>query len=95
LPTKISIAGFDRARFGSVEGKVRHISASTFTSADSQPYYKVVVELPNSVLAAGEVRHQLIPGMQVSGEIVTGSRSFLSYLLKPVTRALESPFWER
>lgn len=95
LPAQISVAGFDRSRFGSLEGEVRHISASTFASANAQPYYKVVVEMPVSVLAAGDVRHQLIPGMQVSGEIITGSRSFLSYLLKPVTRALENPFWER
>jgi HlyD family secretion protein/adhesin transport system membrane fusion protein len=95
LPTQIAIAGFDRSRFGSLEGEVTHISASTFAAADAQPYYKVVVDVRASALAAGDVRHQLIPGMQVSGEIVTGTRSFLSYLLKPVARALENPFWER
>lgn len=95
LPTQIAIAGFDRSRFGSLEGEVTHISASTFTTADAQPYYKVVVDVRANALAAGDVRHQLIPGMQVSGEIVTGSRSFLAYLLKPVARALENPFWER
>jgi adhesin transport system membrane fusion protein len=38
---------------------------------------------------------QLVPGMQVNVDIVTGSRTVLTYLLKPIVRGLNQSFTER
>jgi membrane fusion protein, adhesin transport system len=94
-PAQIKITTYDPARFGAIDGEVRRISASTFRDEQDEPYYKVIIALAKPHVGLGAVHHAVLPGMVVNAEIVTGSKSLVRYLLKPVFRSLDIAFTER
>lgn len=91
----IKITTFDAAQFGAIKGTVRQISPSTFQDERGELYYKTVIALERPYVGGGESRHAVLPGMIVNAEIVTGSKSLVRYLLKPVYRSLDVAFTER
>ena len=94
-PASIKITTFDPARFGAIPGKVTKISASTFQTPEGDPYYKAIIQLEKAFVQSGGRRHDVLPGMVVNAEIVTGSKSLTRYLLKPVYRSIDVAFTER
>lgn len=94
-PASVKITTYDPARFGDIEGEVRRISASTFRDEQDEPYYKVIIALSKTHVGLGTSHHAVLPGMVVNAEIVTGSKSLVRYLLKPVFRSLDVAFTER
>ena len=98
-PADVKIASYEFARYGSVKGKVIEISASTFIAKDKegqgQPFYKAKVSLSQNYVGHNPKLNQLKPGMTVQVDIITGKKSVMSYLLKPITRALDTAFRER
>jgi HlyD family secretion protein/adhesin transport system membrane fusion protein len=101
----IKFATFDSALFGTLAGTVQHISATTFAPQPgqpswpgqpaSEPYYKAVIRLSSDHLGAGPMRRPITPGMAVQANIVTGSKSIMRYLFKPVFNSLDVAFTER
>lgn len=94
-PAQLKITTYDPARFGAIDGEVRRISASTFRDEKDEPYYKVIIALAKPHVGLGDIQHAVLPGMVVNAEIVTGSKSLVRYLLKPVFRSLDVAFTER
>ena len=94
-PAQVKITTYDPARFGAIDGEVRRISASTFRDEQDEPYYKVIIALAKPHVGLGAVHHAVLPGMVVNAEIITGSKSLVRYLLKPVFRSLDIAFTER
>ncbi|MEQ9518283.1 MAG: HlyD family type I secretion periplasmic adaptor subunit [Parvibaculum sp.] len=94
-PASIKITTYDPARFGDIPGEVRRISATTFRDEKDEPYYKVIIALSKPHVGLGAEHHSILPGMVVNAEIVTGSKSLVRYLLKPVFRSLDMAFTER
>ena len=88
---RLSIDGIEPHRDGYLEGKVQHLSPSTFIDENGIPYYQTLITLDSNELAG--VR--LIPGMTIQAQIKTGQRTILEYLLKPVYRAWSTAFQER
>ena len=92
-PVQVKISAYDYAAFGALAGTVEDVSASTFEERDGRSYYKVLVNLDasrdNPMLA------RLWPGMTATVDIVTGEKSVLSYLLKPIAKTLGEGFRER
>ena len=86
---------FDVTRFGDIEGEVRQISASTFLADDGLPYYEVEIALHKGYVGDDPARHLLVPGMTVQADVITGRKTVLDYLMKPIYRGLNSAFSER
>lgn len=94
-PVKVKVLTYDFARYGSISGKLTNISASTFENKEGQPYYQATVSLDKQYFEHRNGKKYLKPGMTVQADIVTGQKTILQYLLKPVHRAGESAFRER
>ncbi len=94
-PASVKITTYNPARFGDIEGEVRRISAFTFRDEQDEPYYKVIIALSKTHVGLGDTRHLVLPGMVVNAEIITGSKSLVRYLLKPVFHSLDIAFTER
>lgn len=95
----VKIDAYDYSIYGNLEGKVTYISADTLTEesrSGEQTYYRIQIQTqgkrftgrPNEDL-------EIQPGMTASVEIITGSNTVLSYLLKPVTKTLQESMKER
>lgn len=91
----IAITSYDPNIQGTISGIVRTISASSFQDENGQYYFKAVLGFPGRTIGAGENERPVRPGMQVNAKIVTGSKSIMTYLLKPITRAMDTIFSER
>lgn len=93
-PAEIKVMAYEFTRYGITTGKVIEISASTFETEKGLPYYKAKVSLDKNYIGNNPQSNRLIPGMTVEVDIITGKRSVMSYLLKPITRGLKTSFRE-
>lgn len=91
----VKVITFDYARFGSITGALIGISANSFTDDDDVVYYKAEVRLKQNYVGNDPADKLVLPGMTVQAEIITGSKSVLRYLLKPIYASLGSAFSER
>lgn len=90
----VKVASYDFVRFGSVTGKLRDVSATTYVDEkDNAPYYKGWVDLEHPYV--GDVENRILPGMTVQADIVTGEKTLLQYLLKPLQASFSQAFRER
>jgi HlyD family secretion protein/adhesin transport system membrane fusion protein len=92
---QVKVSTYDFATYGSLEGTLTSISASTFLDPDKKPYYKCDVSLPKNYLGDDPAKNLVFPGMTVVAEIKTGKRSLLHYMLKPINRTFSDAFKER
>jgi adhesin transport system membrane fusion protein len=92
----VKVTAYDFSIFGGLRGRVQQVSAdSIFDEVERQAYYTVLIETDRSYISRGGQRLPIVPGMICDVEILTGSRSILSYLLKPVSKALDEALTER
>jgi len=92
---EIKVSTFDPNIFGIIIGRVDHISATTFQNEQGDSFYKAVVTLEKNYVGSGDAKRLVLPGMEVQADIITGSKSFMKYMLKPVFRSLNASFSER
>lgn len=95
LPVMVKVHAFDYTRYGGVQGTLKAVSATTFVDEDKRTYYRGTVTLLRAYVGDDPDLNRLVPGMTVDAEIINGSRSLLSYLLKPVRAAADTAFTER
>ncbi len=91
----VKVTTFDFSRYGSIKGTVTALSATTFTSRQGTPYYKGMIKLDKNYVGSDPEMNKVLPGMIVNADIITGEKSLLAYLLKPIQRSLNSAFIER
>ncbi len=88
----IKFTAYDFAIYGGLDAKVEVIGADSVTDDRGNTFYMVRLRTARSQLGQGL---PIIPGMVAEVNILTGHKSILSYLLKPVLRARQAAFTER
>ena len=88
----VKFSAYDFVVYGGLDGVVEHIGADTVLDEDGNPFYKVNVRTQDASL--GEDK-PIIPGMTEEVDILTGKKTVLAYLMKPVLRAKEYALSER
>jgi len=93
----VKVTAYDFSIYGGLRGRVQQVSAdSIFDEAEHQAYYTVLIETDRSYLSGvGGQRLPIVPGMICDVEVLTGSRSVLSYLFKPIEKAFGEAMTER
>ncbi|MFZ5673640.1 MAG: HlyD family type I secretion periplasmic adaptor subunit [Pseudomonadota bacterium] len=95
-PAVVKITAYDFSIYGGLEGEVELISPdSTFDEITRENYYTVTVKTLQSQLKGKEGELPIIPGMVASVDILTGKKSVLDYLLKPINKARFEALTER
>jgi len=92
LDARVRFTAYDFAIYGGLEATVEHISPDTITDDDGNTFYKVRVRTEETGF---DEEHPIMTGMVAEVDILTGRRTVLQYLLKPVLRAGEVAFTER
>jgi membrane fusion protein, adhesin transport system len=88
----VKFTAYDYSIYGGLEAKVELIGADSVTDDRGNTYYTVRVKTQKSQLGPGL---PVIPGMVAEVDILTGKKTILSYLLKPVVKARHTAFTER
>ena len=88
----VKFTAYDFSIYGGLEGKLEHIGADSVIDEKGNAFYTVRVRTNQPTLGNNL---PVIPGMVAEVDIITGEKSVLSYLLKPVLRAKARAFSER
>ena len=91
----VKFSAYDFAIYGGLEANVFHISADTTTDRQDNVYYTVHLKTKKNYLGGVENPLKIIPGMTVDVDIITGKKSVLDYILKPILRSKQYTFTER
>jgi adhesin transport system membrane fusion protein len=91
----IKITAYDFSIYGGLEGSVEQISADTIENQKGESFYKVKLRTKASAITYRGEKLPIIPGMTASVDILTGKKSVLDYLLKPILKAKENALRER
>lgn len=88
----IKLTAYDYTIYGTLNGVVDSVAADSIVDDKGNAYYIVKVRTQQSAIGKGL---PIIPGMMAQVDILTGKKTVLSYLLKPVLKAKSYAFSER
>ncbi len=92
----VKVTAYDFSIYGGLEGRVVQVSADAiYDEVERQSYFNVIVETNRAYLEANGGKLPITPGMITDTQIITGRKSVLSYLLKPVLKARSDALRER
>lgn len=101
LPAKVKITAYDFSIYGGLDGTVESISADSFTDEKARrpgeldTYFKVKVRTNKNYLERQGRQLPIKSGMVATVDVITGRKTVLQYLLKPINKARESALIER
>ncbi len=91
----IKLTAYDFSIYGGLPAKLERISADTITDEKDESFYLIYLRSEQSFLESNKGQLAIIPGMTASVDILTGKKSVLDYLLKPIIKAKHEALRER
>ena len=91
----VKFTAYDYTIYGGLKAELEQIGADTVTDDEGNSFYVIKLRTNKSHLGTEENPLLIIPGMVASVDIITGKKSILSYLLKPIIRARSEALHER
>ncbi|WP_341502074.1 HlyD family type I secretion periplasmic adaptor subunit [Gallaecimonas sp. GXIMD4217] len=95
LPVVVRLSAYDFTIYGGLNGTLEHISADSIVDEEGNAFYLVRVKTDKPYLNRGEEELPIIPGMLTEVDIITGQKTVMEYLLKPILRARYTAMRER
>ncbi|MCH2547914.1 MAG: HlyD family type I secretion periplasmic adaptor subunit [Alphaproteobacteria bacterium] len=94
-PVQIKVHSYDFVRYGMVPGTLESISPMTFVDKFNKTYYRAKIILQQPYVGEDSRRNLILPGMTVEADIMTGTKTVMDYLLKPIHVAVSTAMQER
>lgn len=91
----IKVAAYDFSIYGGLKSELERISADTIRDEDGENFYRVYLRTERNTLSHQGSELPIIPGMTATVEILTGKKTVLDYLLKPILKARQRALRER
>ena len=77
---------------GALEGHVIHVASNTTEEQNAPAYYETMISIGDATFPNSDVVPEIVPGMQVTVDIIGGKRTVLDYLLSPIKKATSVAF---
>ncbi len=94
----VKLTAYDFSIYGGLEAKLEHISPDTIINEedkDKKSYYQIRLRTTKNYLEKNGDRLNIIAGMNADVDILTGRKTVLDYLLKPILKAQQRALRER
>lgn len=94
----VKITAYDFSIYGGLEGNIVEISADSIVDKEDKnqrSYYKVVIRTKKNYLEKHGEKFPIIPGMIATVDIITGQKSILDFILKPILKTKQNALHER
>lgn len=88
----VKFTAYDFAIFGGLKGEVANISPDTITDEEGDNFYMVRIRINDDMHKS---KLEIIPGMTITTDILTGKKTVMDYLLKPIFKAKNNALSER
>ena len=85
-PAQVKLSTYDFVKYGTLDGKVTRLAADATQDPEKGPYFEVVVETEKNYLGRIEGELPITPGMIATVDILTGTKSAIDFLIKPVIK---------
>ncbi len=95
LPVKVKISAYDPQIYGALDGVLTRIGANSVRDGDGNVFFEIEVRTDKNYLGEPAQPLPITPGMVADVEVITGKRTILEYLLKPLLRARDRALTER
>ena len=90
----VKFTAYDFSIYGGLEGVVKHVSADTITDERDNSFYIVQIQTEKKHLGNDEKPLEIMVGMTVNVDILTGKKTVLDYLLKPILKVQQNAMRE-
>jgi adhesin transport system membrane fusion protein len=92
----VKLTAYDFSIYGGLQAKLEHISADSLINEDNdQSYFLIRLRTEKNYLEKNGAKLNIIAGMTTDIDILTGKKSVLDYILKPILKAKENALKER
>ena len=91
----VKISTYDFSIYGGLTAVVEQISADTIEEKNGEYFYLVRLRTDKNYIEHRGKQLEIMPGMTASVDILTGKRTVLDYLLKPIKKAQQDAFTEQ
>ena len=95
----VKLDAYDYSIYGMFHGKVKYISPDALmerTQKGEEYYFRVLISMGETELTAKNGKKIILtPGMTTQVDIITGNRTVLTYLTKPIIKTFSEAFHER
>jgi len=92
---RVKVTAYDYSIFGAMDGMVKNISADAVPNEKGEAFFQVKIETKTRAIEAIDKKLPIMPGMQAQIDIITGKKTILQYLSKPIVAMKENAFRER
>ena len=92
----VKVSAYDFSTYGGIKGILEQISADTMIDEKSgESYFLIKVRTDKNYIVRDEKHLPIIPGMTAEVDVLTGRKSVLSYLMKPLLKTKQNALRER
>ncbi len=95
LPVKVKVTAYDAQKYGALEGKLVRLASNSISDNEGNVFFEIEVRTDLNYLGSEKNPLPITPGMVAQIEVITGKRTILEYMLKPLLRARARVFTER
>lgn len=92
MPVRVSLTAYDPQVYGTLDGTLDRIGADTIKDGEGNVFFEVDVRTTRTSLGEGM---PIVAGMVADIDVITGKRSIMTYLLRPVLRAGDRALTEK
>ncbi|MCL1889920.1 MAG: HlyD family type I secretion periplasmic adaptor subunit [Desulfovibrionaceae bacterium] len=92
---KIRLTAYDFTIYGSLDARLENIGADTIEGRYGEVYYLVKLRTLTNTLEHRGQTLPILPGMMAAANILTGKKTVLDYILKPILKAKRTALRER
>ncbi len=91
----VKVSAYDFSIYGGLEGVLEQISADTIEDKRGDLFYQVKVRTPKTTITYRNEQLPIMPGMMTTVDILTGKKTVLDYMLKPILKAKQNALREK
>ena len=92
----VKVSAYDFSTYGGIKGILEQISADTMIDEKSgESYFLIKVRTDKNYIVRDEKHLPIIPGMTAEVDVLTGRKSVLGYLMKPLLKTKQNALRER
>ncbi len=94
-PVKVKFTAYDFSIYGGINGRLEHISADAIISEEGYSFFLIRVKLDKNHIDYQGAKLPVMTGMDCQVDILSGSKTVMEYLLKPLLKAKQTALQER
>lgn len=95
LPAKVKVTAYDAQKYGALKGELVRLASNSVTDSEGNVTFEIEVRTDKNYMGSEDNPLPITPGMVAEVEVITGKRTILEYMMKPILRARDRAFTER